>query len=300
MVVVDAHHHFWDPARASYPWMTEALAPIRRRFGPADMAPLLAANGVDRTVLVQTISSLDETREFLATAAQHDFIAGVVGWADLTADVAKQLASLQKGPGGSKLVGIRHQVHDEADPDWLGKKEVRRGIAAVGKAGLAYDILVKTRELPAALAMVKAIPDMRFVIDHIAKPPIATGAIDEWSEHLAPFDALPNVFIKLSGMVTEADWHRWTVRDIAPYVRSVLGWFGPERCVFGSDWPVCLVAASYAHVIDACGQAIGDLAADDRERIFGGNAVELYRLPVPAIEPRFPLVMPSITAERRS
>jgi L-fuconolactonase len=282
VVVIDAHHHFWDPARATYPWMTDALAPIRRRFGPEDLRPLLAANGVDQTILVQTRSSLDETREFLATAAQHDFIAGVVGWVDLTADVAKQVTRLRSGPGGAKLVGIRHQVHDEADPEWLGKKDVRRGIAAVGKAGLAYDILVRTRELPAALALVRDNPTMRFVIDHIAKPSIATGAIDEWSEHLAPFDALSNVFIKLSGMVTEADWKRWTVRDIAPYVRSVLGWFGPERCVFGSDWPVCLVAASYAHVIDACGQAIGDVPVADRERIFGGNAVELYRLPLPA------------------
>jgi L-fuconolactonase len=286
--VVDAHHHFWDPAKASYPWMTDALAPIRRRFGPEDLEPLLAANGIDRTILVQTRSSLDETREFLATAAEHDFIAGVVGWIDLTADVAKQIASLRAGPGGAKLVGIRHQVHDEADPEWLAKKDVRRGIAAVGKAGLTYDILVRTRELPAALALVKALPDMRFVIDHIAKPPIASGETADWAARLKPFAAAPNVFIKLSGMVTEADWKRWTVRDITPYVQRVLEWFGPERCVFGSDWPVCLVAASYARVIDVCGQAIGDLAADDRERIFGGNAALAYRLGVPA------------TADRRS
>jgi L-fuconolactonase len=282
MVVVDAHHHFWDPARAKYPWMTEALASIRRRFGPEDLRPLLATNGVDQTILVQTRSSLDETREFLATAAQHDFIAGVVGWVDLTADVPKQLASLRAGSGGKKLVGIRHQVHDEADPEWLGRKDVRKGIGAVGKAGLTYDILVRTRELPAALAMVKAFPEMRFVIDHIAKPPIASGATSEWAARLKPLAEHPNVFCKLSGMVTEADWKRWTVRDITPYVSRVLEWFGPERCVFGSDWPVCLVAASYAHVIDACGQAIGDLPMLERERIFGGNAVELYRLPVPA------------------
>jgi L-fuconolactonase len=282
MVVIDAHHHFWDPARAAYPWMTEALAPIRRRFGPEDLRPLLAANGVDRTILVQTRSSLEETREFLATAAQHDFIAGVVGWVDLTADVPKQLASLRAGPGGTKLVGIRHQVHDEADAEWLARKDVRRGIAAVGKAGLTYDILVRARELPAALAMVRGLPEMRFVIDHIAKPPIASGATAEWAARLKPVAAHPNVFVKLSGMVTEADWKRWTVRDITPYVTQVLEWFGPERCVFGSDWPVCLVAASYAHVIDACGQAIGDIPIADRERIFGGNASELYRLPVPA------------------
>jgi L-fuconolactonase len=287
-MVIDAHHHFWDPAKASYPWMTEALAPVRRRFGPEDLRPLLAANGVDQTILVQTRSSIDETREFLATAAEHDFIAGVVGWVDLTADVAKEVASLRAGPGGAKLVGIRHQVHDEADPEWLGKKEVRRGIAAVGKAGLAYDILVRTRELPAALALAKALPDMRFVVDHIAKPPIASGATSEWAAGLRPLAWCPNVFIKLSGLVTEADWKHWTARDLTPYVHRVLEWFGPERCLFGSDWPVCLLAASYAHVIDACGQAIGDVPAADRERIFGGNAVELYRLPVPA------------SAERRS
>ena len=286
--VIDAHHHFWDPAKASYPWMTDALAPIRQRFGPEDLEPLLAPNGVDGTILVQTRSSLDETREFLATAAQHDFIAGVVGWVDLTADVAKQLASLRAGPGGAKLVGIRHQVHDEADPDWLGKKDVRRGIAAVGKAGLAYDILVRTRELPAALGLVQALPDMRFVIDHIAKPPIASGETADWAARLKPLAAFPNVLVKLSGMVTEADWRRWTVRDITPYVQRVLEWFGPERCVFGSDWPVCLVAASYARVIDVCGQAIGDIGLADRERIFGGSAAALYRLPVPA------------TADRRS
>jgi L-fuconolactonase len=286
VVVIDGHHHFWDPAKAAYPWMSDALAPIRRRFGPEDLEPLLAANGVDQTVLVQTRSSLDETREFLATAARHDFIAGVVGWVDLTADVAKQIGSLQAGPGGKKLVAIRHQVHDEADPEWLGKKNVRRGIAAVGKADLVYDVLVRTRELPAALALVNALPDMRFVVDHIAKPPIASGEISEWASRLKPIAAFPNVFIKLSGLVTEADWKRWTVRDIRPYVQRVLEWFGPERCLFGSDWPVCLVAASYARVIDVCGQTIGDVAMADRERIFGGNAVAVYRLPVPAIAER--------------
>jgi len=281
--VIDAHHHFWDPAHADFPWMTDELAAIRRRFGPEDLRPLLAANGVDRTILVQTRSSLGETRELLATAAQHDFIAGVVGWVDLTApDVAQQLASLRAGPGGAKLVGIRHQVHDEADPQWLGRADVRRGLSAVGVAGLAYDILVRTRELPAARAAVRDLPGIRFVIDHIAKPPIASGAIDDWAAGLQPLAAYPNVSCKLSGMVTEADWSRWTVRDLAPYAARVLDWFGPERCVFGSDWPVCLVAASYEQVIDACRRSIGDLVTADRERIFGGNAARLYRLPVPA------------------
>jgi L-fuconolactonase len=286
-LVVDAHHHFWDPARAAYPWMTDALAPIRRRFGPDDLGPLLASSGVDRTILVQTRSSLDETREFLATAAEHDFIAGVVGWVDLTApDVADQVASLRAGRGGVALVGIRHQVHDEADPGWLGRADVRRGLTAIGEAGLAYDLLVRTRELPAALATVRAHPAIRFVIDHLAKPPIATGAMDDWAAGLRPLAAYPNVFCKLSGMVTEADWGRWTSRDLAPYASRVLEWFGPRRCLFGSDWPVCLLAASYTRVIEACRQALGDLPAADRERIFGGNAIEQYQLPVPAAAER--------------
>ena len=283
MTVVDAHHHFWDPARAAYPWMTEAHAPIRRRFGPEDLAPLLAANGVDRTIVVQTRSSVDETRELLATAAGHDFIAGVVGWIELGApDVAEQLASLRAAPGGAKLVGIRHQVHDEADPEWLGRTDVRRGLAAVGRAGLVYELLVRTRELPAARATVRDLPGVRFVVDHIAKPPIASGAIDAWSAALKPLAGYPNVSSKLSGMVTEADWASWTPRDLAPYVERVLDWFGPGRCVFGSDWPVCLLAAPYAQVVELSRELLRDLPAADRDRIFGANAIELYRLPVPA------------------
>jgi L-fuconolactonase len=283
VVVIDAHHHFWDPARRTYPWMGDALAPVRRRFGPEDLRPLLAANAINRTILVQTISDMDETREFLATAGEHGFIAGVVGWVDLTSpDVADRLTELRAAKGGAKLVGIRHQVHDEPDPEWLCRADVRRGIRAVGDAGLAYDVLVRTRELPAALATLREFPDVRFVIDHLAKPPIASGEIDDWSAALKPLGALPNVFCKLSGMVTEADWKAWRPAQLAPYARRALEWFGPGRCLFGSDWPVCLVAASYPQVIDACRVALGPLSTADSERIFGGNAVELYRLPVPA------------------
>jgi L-fuconolactonase len=257
--------------------MTEALAPIRRRFGPEDLEPLLAANGIDRTILVQTRSRIDETREFLATAAQHDFIAGVVGWVDLTGDVPKQITTLRAGPGGEKLVGIRHQVHDEADPEWLGKKDVRRGIAAVGKAGLTYDILVRTRELPAALALVKALPDVRFVIDHIAKPPIASGELDLWAERLAPLARVAHVSCKLSGLVTEATWKRWRAEDVMPYASRVLEWFGEERLLFGSDWPVCTLSGSYDSVVSLAERIVD---AKD-ERVFGGNAERLYRLPAP-------------------
>ena len=282
-MLVDAHHHFWDPSRASYPWLTDELAAIRRPFGPEDLRPLLQASGVAWTILVQTRSSIDETREFLATAADTEFIAGVVGWVDLTAaDVADRLAELRAAKGGAKLVGIRHQVHDEPDAEWLLRRDVRQGIAAVGHAGLAYDLLVRARELPAALATARAFPDMRFVIDHLAKPPIRDSAIGDWSAHLEPLAALSNVFCKLSGLVTEADWQTWRVEQLVPYVRRALDWFGPARCLFGSDWPVCLLAASYAQVLDACRRAVGDVSDADRERIFGGNATGLYRLAVPA------------------
>jgi L-fuconolactonase len=270
-VIVDAHHHFWDPTRRHYPWMGDELADIRRPFGPGDLRPLLADTGVDRTILVQTISSVDETREFLDTAAANDFVAGVVGWVDLTSpSVADVLAS----PASDLLVGVRHQVHDEPDPRWLLRDDVQQGIGAVGEAGLVYDILVRARELPAALETVRRNRRTSFVIDHAAKPRIASGSWDgEWEERLAPFSDEPNVVCKLSGLVTEADWKSWTPEQLEPYVRRVVGWFGRERCMFGSDWPVCLLAASYAQVLDTMRQIVG---RDDA--IFGETAVRVYGL----------------------
>jgi L-fuconolactonase len=277
--LVDAHHHFWDPGRRDYYWMTED-SPIRRPFGPDDLRPLLAQTGVDRTIVVQTIPSVDETREFLATAAETDFVAGVVGWVDLAdPSVAKTLADLRAGPGGSFLVGIRHQVHDEPDAGWLFSKDVHRGIKAVGEAGLVYDLLVRTRELPAALDVVRRLPEVRFVIDHLAKPRIADGAADtEWEQAMAPFSDCVNVDCKLSGMVTEANSTSWTPDDLKPYVERALGWFGAGRCLFGSDWPVCLLAATYEQVIEALASAVSDLSEADHEAIFGGNALRVYGL----------------------
>jgi L-fuconolactonase len=279
-VVVDSHHHFWDPSRRDYPWMGDELAAIRKRFGPEELAPLLAAAGVDRTILVQTISSLDETREFLATANANSFIAGVIGWVDLTAmSVGETLAGLRAGAGGNFLVGIRHQVHDEPDPRWLLRHDVRRGIAAVGEAGLAYDLLVKTRELPAAAELVNEFPSMTFVLDHIAKPGIAAGPRDKsWETAMAPLANCPNVYCKLSGMVTEANWTNWSAADLMPYVRRVLDWYGPERCMFGSDWPVCLLAADYQRVVDTLKLTIEDLNPNARAGVLGENAERAYRL----------------------
>ncbi len=274
-MVVDAHHHFWDPSRRDYPWMGEELVPIRHRFGPAELSPLLAAEGVDRTVLVQTISSADETREFLATAAGTAFVAGVVGWVDLTKpSVGDALAELRAGAGGTFLVGIRHQVHDEPDPRWLLRDDVQRGIEAVGDAGLVYDLLVKARELPAAVELARSFPDLRFVLDHIAKPRIAAGPRDpEWEQAMAPLAECANVYCKLSGMVTEARWTDWTPDDLLPYVSRVLEWFGPKRCMFGSDWPVCLLASDYARVISTTRAIVGD-----NGDVFGATATRVYRL----------------------
>jgi L-fuconolactonase len=282
--VVDAHHHFLDPARAEYPWLTPDLARIDRRFGAEDLTPELADAGVDRSILVQTRSSLDETREFLATAATTPFIAGVIGWVDLTdTAVVGSIDAMRSGPGGDRLVGIRHQVHDEPDPAWLLRPEVRRGLVAVEAASLTYDLLVRTRELPAALAVVQAQPALRFVIDHLAKPPIRSGDLDSWAGRLRPFGTLENAWCKLSGLVTETDWQTargWRVADLAPAVEIALEIFGPSRLIFGSDWPVCLLAASYADVVSVARELTAGLSVDERDAVFGGAADRAYPLSV--------------------
>ena len=278
-MIVDAHHHFWDPARADYPWLTDELAAIRRPFGPADLAPLIKASGIDATVLVQTRSSLEETAEYLATAAASPFVRGVVGWLDLRdAAVADTIARLRDGPGADRLVAIRHQVHDEADPDWLGRQDVRRGIAAVGRAGLAYDLLVRARELPAARDLVAALPDVRFVVDHLAKPAIRAGDDRPWHDGVAAFAGLPNAWWKLSGLVTEADWQAWKAADLQPYVDRVLEVAGPDRLLFGSDWPVCLLAASYDEVLATARSLIAALTASEQAAILGRTAAAVYAL----------------------
>jgi L-fuconolactonase len=276
---VDAHHHFWDPARFDYPWLTDELGVIRRRFGPEDLAPIVERAGIDRTILVQTISSVDETREFLATAAATPLIAGVVGWVDLTdASVGDTIAELAAGEGGSHLVGIRHQVHDEPDPEWLLRQDVGRGITAVGAAGLVYDLLVRPRELPAALETVRAHANVTFVVDHLAKPPIKSGELEPWLGLLRPFGELDNVACKVSGLVTEADWGSWSVADLQPFVDAAVEIFGPDRLMFGSDWPVCLLASTYDAVLGAARSATAGLSPDERDQVFGKTARRVYGL----------------------
>ena len=286
---IDAHHHFWDPARYSYPWMAgDAMAPVRRAFTPDDLRGPLGEERINGTVLVQTLSSPQETREFLHVAATTGFVQGVVGWVDLTSpSVGDELDALLGGPDGRWLVGIRHQVHDEPDPDWLARAEVRRGLAAVQARGLAYDLLVRARELPAAVDTVRAFPGLRFVLDHIAKPRIADGRDDPWTQRMPALAAQPNVAVKLSGMVTEADWATWTARDLRPFVGNVVEWFGAGRLMFGSDWPVCLLAASYHAVLGGLIDALPALSPAELDQVLGLNAQRVYQLDTStAVAPR--------------
>lgn len=279
--IIDSHHHVWDPAKRDYPWM-KGLDALLRPYTVDDMRPLLRANNVDATVLVQTVSEIEETREFLYLAAETDFIAGVVGWVDLLdPGIATTLAELKALPEGPYLVGIRHQIHDEADPDWVLREQVQLSFEAIAEAGLVYDLLLRTRELPAGIIVARDFPHLRFVIDHIAKPPIATGEIDEWSVLIHEFAALGNVVCKLSGMVTEANPESWTPDDLKPYVQTVLEVFGPDRLMFGSDWPVSTLAAEYGDVISTLRTVLDELGVTDPEAIasiFGRTATHWYGL----------------------
>jgi L-fuconolactonase len=280
-MIVDAHHHLWDPARRDYPWMTGEAARLRRRFDRDDLRQATAGLGVERTVLVQAVGTLEETEELLAAADSDGLIAGVVGWVDLTLpDVAATLARLLQGPGGAHLVGIRHQVHDEPDSDWLVRPEVLRGLRAVAEVGLVYDLLVRSRELPAARRAAEQLPQLSLVVDHAAKPAIAAGQWEPWSTRIAAMAALSNVACKLSGLVTEARYPGWTPDDLAPYVARLVELFGPARLLFGSDWPVCTLAASYHSVLDAASTCLARAGLGEPERadVLAGTAIRVYGL----------------------
>jgi L-fuconolactonase len=278
--VVDAHQHFWDLTVRDQDWITgPAMAPIRRNFSLEDLEPEARAAGVTATVLVQTVTVAEETPEFLALAAGSDLVAGVVGWTDLTdPGIGDTLAALRALPGGGKLVGIRHQVQGEPDPEWLLRPEVRRGLAAVAEAGLAYDLVLLPHQLPAAARTAALLPELTFVLDHLGKPPIATGDLEPWAHHLGNLAARPNTFCKLSGMVTEAAWDSWTADGLRPYADTVLGAFGPARVMFGSDWPVSTLAASYGEVLETARTLTDGLSADERTAVFATTARRAYGL----------------------
>ncbi|NEC88709.1 amidohydrolase family protein [Streptomyces sp. SID12501] len=278
MTVVDAHHHVWDLSVRDQDWIAED-SPLRRDFTMADLRPETRAAGVDRTILVQTITVPEETPEFLALAAEHELIAGVVGWTDLTrTDIADELARLRELPGGEYLKGIRHQVQGEPDPEWLLRPDVRRGLTAVAEADLVYDLVVLPHQLPGCVRAAESLPQLTFVLDHLGKPPIASGALEPWASALRALAALPNAVGKLSGLVTEADHASWTPAELRPYADTALDAFGPGRLMFGSDWPVCTLAASYGQVLSLAQKLAASLDRHEREQVFAGTATRVYGL----------------------
>ncbi|MFE4450105.1 amidohydrolase family protein [Streptomyces sp. NPDC056796] len=283
--VIDAHHHVWDLAVRDQDWITgEELAPIRRTFTLADLEPEARAAGVAATVLVQTVTVAEETPEFLALADGNDLVAAVVGWTDLTAPhIADALARLRSLPGGGRLKGIRHQVQGEPDPEWLLRPDVLRGLRAVAAAGLVYDLIVLPHQLPAAVRAAALVPELTFVLDHAGKPPVARRTTRPWADGVRALAALPNTVCKLSGLVTEADPRSWTVEDLRPYADTVIDAFGPDRVMFGSDWPVCRLAAGYADVLDATRELTGRLGEDGQRSVLAGTARRVYRLEEPPV-----------------
>jgi L-fuconolactonase len=279
-MMIDAHHHVWDPARRQHAWL-EGFPTLNRRFGLDDYERETAASGVTASVLIQVLADADETEAFLAMVDKSDLVRGVVGWTDLTSPAAADdIARLRALPGGSLLVGIRHLVQDEPDPDWLRRADVRRGLRAVGAAGLAYDLLVRPGQLPAALEVTGDLADVRFVLDHGAKPGIAAGNREPWASLISDLAARPNVSCKVSGLVTEAG-PGWRPAHIAPYIDHLLDCFGPGRLMFGSDWPVCTLAASYAEVLDLARGALGTrLGPGELAEVFAGNTITVYGLDV--------------------
>src|SRR6476661_5927446 len=272
---IDAHVHFWRYSREEYGWIDDSLASLQRDFLPGDAAYEMRAAGIDACVAVQARQTLEETRCLLALADAHPFIAGVVGWVDLRAsDLDAQLDAFESHP---KLVGIRHIVQAEPD-DFLLGDAFRRGVARLARHGLAYDILVYARQLRAAIDFAGAVPDQRLVLDHLGKPDIRTGAFDGWRRDLDRLAALPNVCAKLSGLVTEADWGRWTVEDLHRYINAALDSFGPERLMIGSDWPVCTVAGEYRDVLEVVRTAIAGRPQAERDAVLGGTAQRFWNL----------------------
>jgi L-fuconolactonase len=273
---IDAHQHFWHYDAVEYGWIDDAMTALRRDLLPPDLKPLLAQSGFDGCVAVQARQSLEETGWLLSLAAKNDFIHGVVGWVDLrSAQLADQVREFTQSP---KLVGVRHIVQAEPDDDFMLRPDFRRGIAQLADFGLAYDILVYPRQLRAAVKLVSQFPGQRFVLDHIAKPLIAQAALEPWNTDIRALAQFPNVWCKVSGMVTEARWTGWRPQDFHPYLDVVFEAFGPERIMIGSDWPVCTVAADYPSTMRIVTDYIAPLSQEHQAAILGGNCASFYRL----------------------
>ena len=273
---IDAHHHFWKYDPAEYGWIDDAMAAIRRDFLPEDLQREIANVGIDGVVSVQARQTVEATQWLLALAEAHDFIRGVVGWVPLVSpSVSNDLARFAED---RRLKAVRHVLQGEGDERYMLRADFNRGIAALRECGLVYDILILERHLPQTIEFVDRHPDQVFVLDHIAKPRIKDGIISPWRENIMKLAERENVYCKLSGMVTEADYEAWTEAELRPYMDTVLAAFGPRRLMFGSDWPVCLVACPYERWHRIISEFISPLSASERERILGGTAIEAYRL----------------------
>jgi L-fuconolactonase len=273
---IDAHHHFWVYDPAEYGWISDEMSALRRDFLPPDLKTEIRTAGVDGVVSVQARQSLAETRWLLELAAAHDFIRGVVGWVPLTSPkVRDDLAVLARNP---KLKAIRHVLQGERDPEFMLRPDFNAGVAALREFGLTYDILIYERHLPQTLKFVDRHPGQVFVVDHSAKPRIRENVLSPWREQLRELARRPRVYCKLSGLVTEADFHAWTPEQLRPYMETVLEAFGPQRTMFGSDWPVCLAACSYTRWHEVVSEFLSRLSATEQARVWGGAATEAYRL----------------------
>ncbi|PWJ58395.1 L-fuconolactonase [Dyadobacter jejuensis] len=272
---IDSHQHFWffDPIRDS--WITTEMSVIQKNFLPEDLKPILDENGIGGCVAVQASQSDSETTFLLQQAEANEFIKGVVGWIDLKdKDLYDQLDRLTQF---EKLKGFRHVVQGEPDGFMLDTQFVK-GVRALAAFDFSYDILIYPHQLQEAFEFARQLPEVRMVVDHIAKPYIKKGEVDAWAEGMVQLASLPNVSCKVSGMVTEADWTAWKPSDFTPYLDVVFEAFGPDRLMFGSDWPVCLVAASYKEMKQVLDQYLASFENTDREKIMGGNAAKFYRL----------------------
>jgi L-fuconolactonase len=273
---VDAHQHFWDLDRFPYPWMPAAPSPLRRKFLPEDLEPILQRNRFDGSVVVQATTVEGEGPWLLDLASKHRMILGVVAWVDLTdSRIGAKLDGLQAHP---KFKGVRHPVHDEADDRWLLRPTVLNGLRELERRKIPYDLLLRPQHLPAAIELVSKVPNLKMVVDHISKPLIAKRQMAGWEENIAALSKSPNIYVKMSGMITEAEWKTWTADHLRPYVQHVWKLFGPDRCMFGSDWPVCLLAGVWKEVLAGFTQALGPTPEPERTKVMGETAVRFYGL----------------------
>ena len=272
---IDSHQHFWRYDAAQYPWIPQD-SPLHRDWLPNDLAPLLTASGLDGCVAVQARQTVEESRWLLELAERAPIIKGVVGWVDLRSEsVGQQLAELADHP---KFRGVRHVAQDEPDVNFLIGADFQRGIGALHQFGLTYDLLVFPKQLPAAIELVRKFPEQAFVLDHVAKPPVKAATLSPWREQIRELAKAPNVLCKVSGLVTEADHTAWRPADFTPFLEVIFDAFGEDRLMFGSDWPVCLLAGSYERVFKLVEDYARPLPAGGRARLFGENATRFYGL----------------------